>query len=87
MGVRWQAPAPRTVADVLDALDQRLAGLTGSPVHRRTLVPLSFVGLGAWRSWTQGLGGTMIPGWRGLGFEALVKRHLWAPPRRAPETR
>src|SRR5262245_49281858 len=31
MGVRWQAPAPRTVADVLDALDQRLAGLTGPP--------------------------------------------------------
>ena len=31
MGVRWQAPTPRTVADVLDALDQRLAGLTGPP--------------------------------------------------------
>src|SRR5262245_36590953 len=87
MGVRWQAPAPRTVADVLDALDQRLAGLTGAPVHRRTLVLLSVVGLGAWRSWTHGLGGAMISGWRGRGFEALGKRPLWAPPRRDAETR
>jgi Heavy metal associated domain 2 len=82
-----QPPAPLTVADVLDDLDQRVAGLTGSPVHLRTLVPLSLVGLGAWRSWTQGLGFAMIPGWLWLGFDAFVKRHLLAPPRRAPETR
>ena len=83
------APGALTVADVLDDLDQRVAGLTGYPVHLRTLVPLSLVGVGAWRSWVQGLGLEMIPGWLllWLGFDAFVKLHLLAPPRRAPEAR
>jgi Heavy metal associated domain 2 len=88
-GEKAQPLAALTVADVLDDLDQQVAGLTGYPVHLRTLVPLSLVGLGAWQSWTQGLGFTMIPGWLWLwlGFDAFVKLHLLAPPQRAPETR
>jgi hypothetical protein len=78
-----QPPAARTVADALDDLDQRLAGLTGYSVHLRTLLPLSLVGLGVWRSWTQGPGFAMIPGWLllWLGFDAFVKLHLLTPPR------
>src|SRR2546422_8712883 len=52
-------PAALRGAEVLDGLAQRVAGLMRYPVHLRTLVPLSLVGLGAWRSWTQGLGFAM----------------------------
>ena len=76
-----------TFTGALEDLDQRVATFTGHTVNLRTLVPLSLVGLGLWRSWQQGLGLAMVPGWLllWLGFDAFVKFHPAAPAMPASE--
>jgi Heavy metal associated domain 2 len=70
-------PGATTFTGALEDLDQRVAALTGHPLSLRTLVPLSLVGWGLWRSWQQGLGLGTVPGWLllWLGFDAFMKLH------------
>jgi hypothetical protein len=77
-----------TLAEALNDLDKRIAGLTGHTVNLRTLFPLSLAGLGVWRIFESGLMLEIVPGWLllWLAFDSFVKLHPPVRPARAVQT-
>jgi len=84
-----RSKAAVTLAEALDDLDKRVAGLTGHTLNLRSLFPLSLAGLGVWRISESGLMLEMVPGWLliWLAFDSFVKLHPPATPVRAVQAR
>ena len=80
--------APAFIAAVND-LNQRIRGITGLPVDLKLLLPLTFVGAGAWSIARKGLMIESVPGWLFLwfAFDIFVKLYSdHASRRESPES-
>lgn len=69
--------APLTVGQAIADLNARLSRWSGLPIDLAVILPLAFVGAGAWSMARNGLMLEKVPGWflLWLGFDVFVKTH------------
>jgi len=66
-----------TFTNAIRDLSERLSSLTGMKIDLKDILPLSFLGLGAWSIARNGLRLAQVPGWVfvWLAFDAYMKLH------------